>query len=91
MCSSYFSANSTELITTITVKTIVIKSILLRNFLLTLSTEPINEGWGAMLPQPKEAEVAYKIREERIYARVASIPRSLIKKTVERRFNESSK
>jgi hypothetical protein len=31
-----------------------------------------------MLPQLKEARVAYKIIEERIYARVASMQRSLI-------------
>jgi len=34
-CSSYFSANSTELITAITLTAISIKTILLRNFLLT--------------------------------------------------------
>jgi len=45
-----------------------------------------------MLSQPEEANFAYKIREEGIYTRVASMPRSLIiEKYVERRFNDSSK
>jgi len=49
-------------------------------------------GGKAMLPQLKEERFAYKITEERIYARAVSTPPSLLKKKyVERRFNESSK
>jgi hypothetical protein len=45
-----------------------------------------------MLSQPEGANIAYKIMEEGIYARVASMSFFLIiKKYVVRRFNESSK
>jgi hypothetical protein len=44
-----------------------------------------------MRPQLKEARVACKFMEERIYARVASMPPSLIKNYVERTCIESSK